>query len=199
MARRPAHGYPRSVCPIALLDAQYDDTSRCGRVACAIAESWEAAEPTRELVLDVNGVMPYRPGQFFERELPGLLRILEQVAQPLDAIIVDGYVVLDENGSPGLGGHLHEALGRSVPVIGIAKRPYRGSEFAEKVLRGESRVPLFVTARGISAQEAAVRVRSMHGAHRTPTLAKRVDHLARGLAAPADDQASSNVVAKEDV
>jgi deoxyribonuclease V len=176
------YGYLREVCPIALLDAQYDDVTGRGRVACVVAESWSAVDSMREYVLEVDDVKPYRPGYFFERELPGLLRILQLVSDPLEAVIVDGYVDLDERGRAGLGAHLHEALGRKVPVVGIAKRPYRGSDFAESVLRGDSRVPLFVTARGISAAQAVGYVRAMHGAHRIPTLAKRVDHLARGLA-----------------
>lgn len=174
------------MCSIALLDAQYDESTHSGRVACLTAENWTAAEPSAELVVDVQDVKPYRPGHFFERELPGLLQVLRKVTTPVDAIIVDGYVVLDEDGSPGLGAHLHEALGCTVPVIGIAKRPYRGSDFAEQVLRGDSRVPLFVTALGMSPHQAAALVKAMHGSHRIPTLAKRVDHLARGIASPRD-------------
>ena len=42
--------------------------------------------------------------------------------------------------------------------------------------------PLFVTARGMPAADAARLVESMHGGHRIPTLIARVDHLARGRA-----------------
>lgn len=169
---------------IALLDAQYDEATLKGRAACIVAESWVAARPTSEHVLELHHVKPYRPGHFFERELPGLLAVLTLVGQPQDALVVDGYVDLDEQGYPGLGAHLHEALDRQVPIVGIAKHPYRGSNFAQKVLRGASKTPLFVTARGMPPQEAAYHVRTMHGPHRIPTLATYVDHLARGLATP---------------
>jgi deoxyribonuclease V len=48
------------------------------------------------------------------------------------------------------------------------------------VLRGGSARPLYVTAAGLSADEAARRVRDMHGPYRIPTLLKRVDQLCRG-------------------
>ncbi|MFZ5892484.1 MAG: endonuclease V [Myxococcota bacterium] len=172
------------MCPIALLDAQYDDASQSGHVACLVADAWTSPDSRNEHVLSLKDVKPYRPGHFFERELPGLLQVLALVQHPLEAIIVDGYVDLDEHGHPGLGAHLYEALSGGVPVIGIAKRPYQRSTFAEPVLRGDSQNPLFVTARGIPSIEAAERVKHMHGEHRIPTLAKRVDHLARGLALP---------------
>ena len=46
--------------------------------------------------------------------------------------------------------------------------------------RGNSKSPLFVTARGVSASDAALHVKQMHGPHRIPTLLARVDGLARG-------------------
>jgi deoxyribonuclease V len=170
------------VSPIALLDAQYDDATHRGRVACVVADNWLAVDSASEHVLEIEDVKAYRPGHFFERELPGLLQILALVTAPFETLIIDGYVYLDEQGRPGLGAHLHETLERKIPVVGIAKRPYRGSAFAERVLRGQSHVPLFVTARGMPAEQAADHVRAMHGPHRIPTLAKRVDQLARGLA-----------------
>ena len=51
---------------------------------------------------------------------------------------------------------------------------------AEAVLRGGSERPLWVTAAGMDPREACARVREMHGAHRIPTLLKRVDALCRG-------------------
>jgi deoxyribonuclease V len=65
----------------------------------------------------------------------------------------------------------------------VAKRPFHESQ-ALPVLRRESKNPLFVTAAGIEASEAAEHVRVMHGEHRIPTLLKRADALARGLVMP---------------
>lgn len=121
---------------------------------------------------------PYEPGQFYRRELPHLLRLLAAVSEPLEALVVDGYVWLGEE-RPGLGAHLYEALGRRVPVIGVAKTAFHSSALARPVLRGQSQRPLFVTAVGLDAAEAAEHVRGMHGPSRLPTLLSRVDRLCR--------------------
>jgi deoxyribonuclease V len=60
----------------------------------------------------------------------------------------------------------------------VAKTRFEGAPAIE-VCRGRSTSPLFVTAVGVAPEEVAERVRSMHGAHRVPTLLKRVDRLAR--------------------
>ncbi|WP_437898538.1 hypothetical protein [Sorangium sp. So ce124] len=48
-------------------------------------------------------VRPYRPGAFFERELPCLLEVLGRVRARPAALVIDGYVELDQAGAPGLG------------------------------------------------------------------------------------------------
>ena len=63
----------------------------------------------------------------------------------------------------------------------MAKNAYRGSAFAEAVVRGESKKPLYVTARGIDQTAAARWVEQMHGAYRIPTLLKLVDRLVRSV------------------
>jgi deoxyribonuclease V len=82
-------------------------------------------------------------------------------------------------GKPGLGAHLHEALSRRAAVIGVAKRPYRSETGAIPVLRGSSKVPLYVSAVGVDPALAADTVRRMHGPYRVPTLLARVDRLSR--------------------
>ncbi len=118
---------------------------------------------------------PYVPGDFWRRELPSLLQVLEGDAP--DVIVVDGYVWLDDAGRKGLGAHLHEALG--FPVVGIAKTAFAGSAHARAVLRGGSVLPLYVTSVGLPLDEAADRVLAMHGPHRLPTLVSLADRAAR--------------------
>jgi deoxyribonuclease V len=163
--------------PVAVVDVHYEE--RGAVAACAVAPSWRSADPCEERVAYVAGVLPYRPGAFFERELPCLVSVLALVRSPLGAVVVDGYVDLDERGTPGLGAQLHAHFARAIAVVGVAKTAYRGSTFATPVLRGSSRRPLFVTARGIPVADAARLVRGMHGAHRIPTLLARVDALTR--------------------
>ena len=119
----------------------------------------------------------YEPGQFYKRELPLLLATLNDLP-PASGVIVDGYVWLGPD-RKGLGAYLHEAI--DLPVIGVAKRPFHGADgVAEPVLRGTSANPLWVTAAGMRVSEAVDAIRRMHGAHRLPTLLKRVDRLCRG-------------------
>jgi deoxyribonuclease V len=169
-------------CPLAIVDVGYGQP--LARAACVVARGWADAEPARALVVEVPDARAYAPGRFFERELPCLLAVLERVHERLAAVIVDGYVVLDERGTPGLGGHLHAALGGAVAVVGVAKTAFRGSGFATPVERGTSARPLYVTAAGLEVEHAARLVASMHGAHRIPTLLRHADQLSRGLVAP---------------
>lgn len=163
--------------PVAIVDVHYGDVGAAA--ACVIARSWLDAEPIEAQVAHLSAVEPYRPGAFFERELPCILEVLSRVQTEYRVILIDGYVILDEKGTPGLGGHLYAHYGGTIPVVGLAKTSYRESSFAAKVLRGTSQSPLFVTAKGLPMEQAARIVAQMHGAHRIPTLAKRVDRLAR--------------------
>ena len=66
--------------------------------------------------------------------------------------MADGYADLDPGGRP-LGAHVHAEFG--IPVIGVAESRFRTATHAVPVLRGSSVRPLFVTAAGMPAAEAA--------------------------------------------
>ena len=162
----------------ACVDVQYGE--REARAACVLFTEWTDATPARELVTVVRDPAPYEPGALYKRELPCLLAVLAPVRASLEVVLVDGYVWLDAAGRKGLGAHLHEALDGRVPVIGVAKTAFKGSDFAVAVTRGASAKPLYVTAAGLDARVAAEKVRALHGSFRLPTLLQRVDRLARG-------------------
>jgi deoxyribonuclease V len=122
----------------------------------------------------------YEPGSFFKRELPPLLSVLERLPALPPILVVDGYVWLDQD-RPGLGYHLQQALAPRPIVVGVAKTSFAGNRAALQVLRNSSR-PLFVTAVGISVEEAAEHIRAMAGQHRLPDLLRRADQLAKGRA-----------------
>jgi deoxyribonuclease V len=160
---------------IACVDVDYG----AARVAtaCLGFTAWTDAASCYEAVTSSPGAAAdYTPGEFYQRELPYLLAVLRPIAGQLDAVIVDGYVWLGAD--KGLGAHLHDALGGTTPIIGVAKTSFAGATAIE-VIRGASARPLYVTAAGIDAVVAADHVRAMHGEHRIPTLLKRVDQLAR--------------------
>lgn len=142
---------------------------------CVGIADWPDSPTAEHAVLSARPAAPYEPGAFYRRELPFLIEAVARLPSPPDLVVVDGYAWLAPD-RPGLGAHLHEALG--VPVVGIAKTVFRGSGALE-VLRGGSRRPLLVTAAGLPAPEAAAGVRAMHGAHRIPTAVARADRLAR--------------------
>ena len=140
---------------------------------------WTDDRPCSESVVPVDRVCPYEPGRFYLRELPCLLAVLETCESPPEVIVIDGYVWLGDDRSPGLGAHLHQAIEGRAAVIGVAKTRFLSARPVEEVLRGSSRAPLYVTAVGLDLSESARRIREMHGPHRIPTLLKRVDRLCR--------------------
>jgi deoxyribonuclease V len=160
---------------IAAFDVHYfgDDQASAGAV---LFHRYTDAEAAAEYAVIVRGVWQYVPGQFYRRELPCILELLERIDEAPDEVVIDGYVTLGD--SPGLGQHLFEHLGGLIPVVGVAKSRYKGSSGIE-VLRGRSGRPLYVTSAGIDPHLAAERIKAMHGVHRIPTLLRRVDLLAR--------------------
>ncbi len=121
----------------------------------------------------------YVPGEFYRRELPCLLRLLEQVDVSLNTIVIDGFVYLGLERSPGLGWHLYEVLGKRVAVIGVAKTAFKDTPAGMAVRRGTSQRPLYVSAIGTDETNAKGCIQSMHGHDRIPSLLKRVDQLCR--------------------
>ena len=147
-----------------------------GRAAAVVA--WDAtfSAVLAEWTVLVPEVAPYKPGEFFLRELPALRAVLADL-RSLGLLVVDGYVDLDPRGRPGLGAYAHAEFG--VPVIGVAKTRFRTASHAVQVRRGRSARPLFVTSAGMSAPEAASLIRRMVGPFRLPDALRRVDALAR--------------------
>lgn len=161
---------------LACVDVDYREEGAVA--ACVLFRSWSDADSAGERVQAIVRVEPYEPGQFYRRELPCLLSVLGMVAEPLEGVVVDGYVWLADETKPGLGAHLYEVLGRRVPIIGVAKTRFADAS-AEAVRRGDSRRPLYVSAAGIDRVTAARHIQSMHGAYRIPTLLRKVDQLCR--------------------
>jgi deoxyribonuclease V len=157
----------------ACVDVDYRSTE--AMAGCLLFNDFKDAHATTELVAQIQDVKPYVSGQFYLRELPCLLSVLSKVQALLDAVIVDGYVWLNER--PGLGAYLYGAL--KTPVIGVAKTHFQGATLAQPVLRGQSLRPLYVSSIGIDSQTAAENIKQMHGAYRIPTLLQRVDFLCR--------------------
>ena|SRR3982751_5554259 len=161
---------------VSCVDVDYRD--RAAVAADVWFRGWETSEVEAEVVTTLDEVAPYQPGEFYRRELPCILAVLERGPAP-EVVVVDGYVWLGP-GRAGLGAHLYQALGERTVVVGVAKSRFTGATDAVPVYRGGSRSPLYVTAAGAGVEEAAGWVARMHGPFRVPTMLKRVDQLARG-------------------
>jgi len=146
------------------------------RAAAVLAADAAFTHVLAERTAVVPRVAPYRPGEFYLRELPPLRAVLAGLGG-LGLLVVDGYADLDPDGRPGLGAHVHAESG--IPVIGVAKSRFGTATHAVPVQRGFSVRPLFVTAAGMPAADAADLVRRMAGRYRLPDALRRADTLAR--------------------
>ncbi len=162
---------------IVCVDVDYKD--RQAHVACLVFENISDAVPRRVYTIQVDDIQDYIPGEFYKRELPCIVKVLEMVAEEITMIIVDGYVWLDANKRRGLGAYLYTHLHEKIPVIGVAKNKFKGSDHLGEVLRGESQKPLYITAAGLDLQKAMEMIRQMDGEYRFPTLLKEVDQQCR--------------------
>jgi deoxyribonuclease V len=159
---------------IGIFDVDYVDDLAV--VGCVAIEDFADAEPAREWVVQGGPVGPYVPGEFYRRELGPLIRAVRSTGD-LSVCVIDAYVDLGEDASPGLGRILFEQTG--VPVIGVAKSRYPGTPTELEVLRGASKRPLFVSAAGFDSDRARKCVQRMAGAGRVPAMIRRADQLAR--------------------
>lgn len=151
------------------------------KTVCVSFEHWTASETAAVFSEVLEDIEEYVPGAFYRRELPCILSLFEKLPEKsVEAIIVDGFVYLDDEQKPGLGKYLYEALEQKIPVVGVAKTNFATIERNKKlVFRGQSERPLYVTAVGMELDEAADKVKSMSGTFRIPDLLKRLDQLTK--------------------
>ena len=164
---------------IVAVDVQYGASGAA--VSAVSFTDWADSSAAAEHVLPLSVDAPYVPGEFYRRELPCVLAVLERLGDLPATVVIDGYVWLARD-RPGMGRHLFEALDGAAVIVGVAKAPFRANDAAVPVLRGNSKRALFVTAAGMEARSAADAVAAMHGRFRLPTLLKRADMLCRALA-----------------
>ncbi len=162
---------------IIVLDVAYTESS--AHVAGVVFEDWTSYEAIQDYTLKIYDIAEYESGQFYKRELPCLLALLKEIKEPVECIVIDGYVTLGEDQHRGLGLYLYEALNCEIPVIGVAKNAFKGTPNRCEVFRGKSDKPLYVTATGIELELAKNNVKNMHGKFRIPELLKAVDRLSR--------------------
>lgn len=162
---------------ILAVDVDYRDWG--ASVAGISFESWEDEKESNIFRSKCHSIEEYVPGEFFRRELPSILKLIQEHDLNPDIIIVDGFVHLDGKNKPGLGMHLYNALHEKVVVIGVAKKPFKGIVRNCEVYRGNSKTPLYITSVGVQLEEAKRCIKSMHGKYRIPVLLKKADQVCR--------------------
>jgi deoxyribonuclease V len=154
-----------------------------GAVVAAVAfDDWDAPEALRTYTHQVPQIEKASRGELDLRDLPGLLQLLQVHGLQPELIVIDGFVHLDAQDTPGLGRHLHHALEGRCAVIGAAKTGLPGMPAQFELAREEEARPLVVTCIGIDLGAAKARLRAMHGKRRVPTLLKLVARIAKAAA-----------------
>ncbi|MFT3679845.1 MAG: endonuclease V [Ferruginibacter sp.] len=151
------------------------------KTVCIAFNNWNESENFDTFSETIDNIEDYRPGEFYKRELPCILSLLKSIdTKKAEYIIIDGYVFLDDNDKPGLGGHLYNSLNRKKPVIGVAKTNFATIDRNKReLLRGKSIKPLYITATGMDMDDAVKYISSMSGENRIPTLLKTLDRLTK--------------------
>lgn len=159
----------------------YYRADNSAKTVCLAFEDWTDSAPAKVYTRITTQPAAYIPGEFYKRELPCIKAILEAIDLSLvTAIVVDGFVVLDNQGTPGLGGHLYAYLDQKIPVVGLAKSNYALNTHNKRAIyRGGSRKPLYITALGVDLNAASAWIEQMSGGYRIPGLLKYLDRLTK--------------------
>ncbi|OIV43327.1 endonuclease V [Flavobacterium johnsoniae] len=164
---------------ILAFDTYYFDNK--AKTVCLEFEKWNENKNFKIHTEIIENIEEYIPGEFYKRELPCIISLLNLIdLKNIEAIIVDGFVYLDDDKKYGLGGYLYEKLNKQISIIGVAKTNFSSIEKNKKaLLRGDSIKPLFITSIGIDLEEAFQKVASMAGEFRMPALLKELDRLTK--------------------
>lgn len=162
---------------VLMVDVDYRNSE--AYIAGVVFENWSDIEESAIYKSKINDIEEYEPGKFYRRELPCILKLIQEHNLKPDTIVIDGFVWLDGEFKPGLGAYLYYALDCKVPIIGVAKKSFADISSKFKLLRGKSKKPLFITCSGIEIEEAIANIKIMYGENRIPILLKKADQLCR--------------------
>ncbi len=79
---------------ILALDVYYNDKG--AKSVGVLFEKWEDTKPKETIIENIEKVEEYESGQFYKRELPCLIKIIDNLdLNTIEFIVIDGYVYLD--------------------------------------------------------------------------------------------------------
>ncbi|WP_427180540.1 endonuclease V [Paenibacillus sp. TC-CSREp1] len=168
---------------IIAVDVYYEEDQ--AKSVGVIFESWDDSKPLDVITSYTENPHEYEPGFFYKRELPCIRELMKHTdINQIHTIVVDGYVYLDNEKRPGLGHFVYTDFSENIPVIGVAKNAFHDNKavvqhdneaFVQKVYRGKSAKPLYITSIGMELVVAAQHIQSMYGEYRFPHLLKLLD------------------------
>ena len=98
----------------------YEDKAR---TVCVSINEWTDKEITSYCTETIEGIKQYESGSFYLRELPCITSLIDKIdLVEGDIIVIDGFVILDDDHKNGLGGYLYEHLHHKYSVVGVAKK-----------------------------------------------------------------------------
>lgn len=159
---------------ILAIDVHYKETYA---KAVGVWFDWDDEKPREIITTIIDEVAEYESGQFYKRELPCILQLLEKIdLSKIELIIVDGHVYVNDDKTLGLGGYLFQALKEKIPIVGVAKKSFINTEEVSfSILRGISKVPLYVSVIGYNLEKAIELIKNMKGKYRVPTIFQILD------------------------
>jgi len=163
---------------ILAIDVYYKENE--AKVVAALF-NWKDETPQNTIIDQITDIKDYIPGEFYKRELPCIESILQKInLNDIEAVIIDGHVYVDDDGTFGLGGYTWESLDKKMPVIGVAKTSFfRNKNTVKEVFRGESKKPLYISSIGIDLDIASNLIKNMQGNYRIPTILKELDRITK--------------------
>ncbi len=148
-------------------------------VGFVLFENELSSDPYKIGQIRYDSVEPYISGQFYKRELPCLLKAIEEIKEQINLIYIDANVWLGYD-RKGLGKYLFDSINHRIPIIGVSKSCFnKETELIRPVLRQSSKNPLYVSSIGIELDDACQKVKIMNGEFRLPKMIKLADSVCR--------------------
>lgn len=189
---------PADIRLVAGVDVTYaEDSTRL--VAAAVVLDARTLDVVEESTIEGETAFPYIPGLLAFRELPSVIRALDNLTSSPDLLICDGYGIAHPRRA-GLAVHLGVLTG--LPCFGVAKSPFtfayedpgpaRGDgtplraedgEVVGRALRTRTAVkPVFVSVgNAISLDRACAHTLHLTPRYRIPETTRAADQLSRRL------------------
>ncbi|MEV6315491.1 endonuclease V [Streptomyces sp. NPDC051776] len=186
---------PGSAVRIAGVDVAYDE--KTDRVAgAAVVLNAETLQVTERATAVTTASFPYVPGLLAFRELPPVLRALEQLVALPDLVVCDGHGIAHPR-RLGLASHLGVLTG--LPAFGVAKTSFAfayeppgpergawtpladGGDVVGRALRTREGVkPVFVSVgHAVGLEEACAHTLRLTPRYRLPETTRHADNLCR--------------------